>query len=94
MTIATTTTQTLMTQILIGSFADEIQAERVIASVDASQFMQTLKYMGKQTTLYYKDPKLQKFNDVLAMKIFQVENPGVDIEQIRHTEEEFALLKS
>lgn len=55
--------------------------------------MQIFKFRGKKTTLYYKDPKSQQFDDAVARKMFEKDNPGVDIEQIKQTEEKFALLK-
>lgn len=65
----------------------------VEASAQAGQFMQMLKCKRKNTNLYYKNPKLQKFDEVLAKKLFQRENPGLDLEQIRHIIENLLYLK-
>lgn len=97
-TTVTITTTTTNTQIFKVINADNDQAERIVWIVEANsetrQFMQTLKLRGKTTTLFYKDPKIHKFNDVVALKLSQKDNPKVDLEQIRKIKEEFALQKS
>lgn len=63
------------------------------AGAETSQFLQTLKCKGKKTTLYYKDPKIHRFDDELAKRLFEKDHPGVNIGQIRNMEDEFRLLK-
>lgn len=57
-----------------------------------SKFIQTLKFKGRKTTIYYQDPKIPNLNDI-AKRMFAKENPGMNIEQIKYMEEEFRLLK-
>ena len=68
-------------------------AERLIRSeTEASKYMQTLKLKGgKETTLYYRDPKLQILDAEIARKLFEEDNPGVDLDEIRREEQRFAL---
>lgn len=61
------TTTATERQTLTVTYADDDQADRVIeAGVEASQFMQTLKFRGKTATLYYKYPRIKEFDDVVA----------------------------
>lgn len=48
--------------------------------IEAGQYIQTLTYKGKSRILFYKDPRIKKFDDSVALKIFDKKNPGVDIE--------------
>ncbi|XP_063941253.1 chromatin-remodeling ATPase INO80-like [Daucus carota subsp. sativus] len=50
-------------------------------------------FRGKETTLFYKSPSLQAIDEAMARKIFEKENPGVDIEAIRLEEERLAAEK-
>jgi len=60
---------------------------------ESQKFCQTLKFRGKETTLFYKSPSLQAIDEAVARKIFEKENPGVDIEAIRLEEERLAAEK-
>ena len=54
--------------------ADEIRAERVIdTGAKAGQYIQTSKYKGKSRTLFYKDPRIEKFEESISMKILKGE---------------------
>ncbi|KAL8109306.1 hypothetical protein AgCh_025415 [Apium graveolens] len=61
--------------------------------VVASHFLQTLKFKGKKTTLFYKDPKITSYDSEVNRRIFERENLGVDLEQLRLMEEEFKSLR-
>ena len=39
-------------------------------SQDSQKFIQTLKLKGKQTTVYYKDPKIQTLDEEIARRLF------------------------
>ncbi|XP_063939749.1 uncharacterized protein LOC135148454 [Daucus carota subsp. sativus] len=71
------------------------EAEKLIEAGDpeSQKFCQTLKFRGKETTLFYKSPSLQAIDEAMARKIFEKENPGVDIEAIRLEEERLAAEK-
>ena len=57
---------------------------------ESQKFCQTLKFRGKETTLFYKSPSLQAIDEAVARKIFERKNPGLDIEAIRLEEERLA----
>lgn len=83
-----TTTTTTAKETLAVTDNDEAQEDRVINTyAEVSQFMQTLKFKGRSTTLYYKDSKIQKLDNELVRKIYAKENPGMDFEHIRQMEE-------
>ena len=44
-------------------------------SQESQQFMQTLKLKGKQTTIYYQDPKIQKLDEEISKRLFLKDNP-------------------
>ncbi|KAL1811236.1 hypothetical protein ACET3Z_021301 [Daucus carota] len=71
------------------------EAEKLIEVGDpeSQKFCQTLKFRGKETTLFYKSPSLQAIDEAMARKIFEKENPGVDIDAIRLEEERLAAEK-
>ncbi|XP_063942667.1 uncharacterized protein LOC135150333 [Daucus carota subsp. sativus] len=54
------------------------EAEKLIEAGDpeSQKFCQTLKFRGKETTLFYKSPSLQAIDEAMARKIFEKENPG------------------
>ncbi|XP_063936099.1 uncharacterized protein LOC135147177 [Daucus carota subsp. sativus] len=70
-------------------------ADKLIEAGDpeSQKFCQTLKFRGRETTLFYKSPSLQAIDEAMARKIFEKENPGVDIEAIRLEEERLAAEK-
>ncbi|KAL8088541.1 hypothetical protein AgCh_038357 [Apium graveolens] len=83
------------TQTLKVTNVDEDQCILEIeAGAIESQYLQALKVKGKKTTLFYKDPKIQNFDSEVSRRIFERENPGVDMEQLRPLEEEYKSLKS
>ena len=53
------------------------------AGAEASQYLQTLTVKGTKKTLFYKDPKIQTFDSEVSRRIFERENHGVDLEQLR-----------
>ena len=71
------------------------ESDKLIEARDpeSQKFCQTLKFRGKETTLFYKSPSLQAIDEAVARKIFEKENPGVDIEAIRLEEERLAAEK-
>ncbi|KAL8119762.1 hypothetical protein AgCh_017026 [Apium graveolens] len=60
-------------------------------SQESQKFMQILKFKGKETTVYYQDPKLQKLDEEISKRLFLKENPGMDFESLK---EEEARLKA
>uniref|UniRef100_A0A166GDH0 Uncharacterized protein n=1 Tax=Daucus carota subsp. sativus TaxID=79200 RepID=A0A166GDH0_DAUCS len=70
-------------------------ADKLIGAGDpeSQKFYQTLKFRGRETTLFYKSPSLQAIDEAMARKIFEKENPRVDIEAIRLEEERLAAEK-
>ncbi|KAL8119344.1 hypothetical protein AgCh_016752 [Apium graveolens] len=60
-------------------------------SQESQKFMQTLKLKGKETSVYYQDPKLQKLDEEISKILFLKDNPGMDFESLK---EEEARLKS
>ena len=64
-----------------------------VGDPESHKFCQTLKFRGKETTLFYKSPSLQAIDEAVARKIFEKENPGVDIKDIRLEEERLAAEK-
>ena len=71
------------------------ESDRLIEAGDpeSKKFCQTLKFRGRETTLFYKSQSLQAIDEAVARKIFEKENPGVDIEAIRQEEERLAAEK-
>ncbi|XP_063938513.1 uncharacterized protein LOC135148207 [Daucus carota subsp. sativus] len=71
------------------------ESDKLIEAGDPEfqKFCQTLKFRGKETTLFYKSPSLQAIDEAVAKKIFERENPGIDIEAIRLEEERLAAEK-
>ena len=55
-------------------------------SLESQKFMQTLKLKGKETTVYYQDPKLQKLDEEISKRLFLKENPGMDFESLKEEE--------
>ena len=53
----------------------------------------TVKIQGEETTLFYKAPTQLDFDEAVAKNIFEQENPGVSIEDIRKEEERLAAEK-
>ncbi|KAL8099431.1 hypothetical protein AgCh_031894 [Apium graveolens] len=58
-------------------------------SQDSQKFLQTLKLKGKQTTVYYKDPKIQTLDEEIARRLFLKHNPGMDLENLKEEEARF-----
>ena len=52
-----------------------------------------MKIQGEETTLFYKAPTQLDFDEAVAKNIFEQENPGVSIEDIRKEEERLAAEK-
>ena len=71
------------------------ESDKLIEAGDpeSQKFCQTLKFRGKETTLFYKSPSLQAIDEAVAKKIFERENPGLDIEAIRQEEERLTAEK-
>ncbi|KAL8146621.1 hypothetical protein AgCh_004376 [Apium graveolens] len=63
-------------------------------SEDSQKFLQTLKLKGKQTTVYYKDPKIQTLDEEIARRLFLKHNPGMDLETLKEEEARFATEKT
>ncbi|KAL8105349.1 hypothetical protein AgCh_029225 [Apium graveolens] len=63
-------------------------------SKDSQKFLQTLKLKGKQTTVYYKDPKIQTLDEDIARRLFLKQNPGMDLETLKEEEARFAAEKT
>lgn len=55
--------------------------------------MQTIKFRGITTNLYYQYPRLKIFDDAVVRKMFDKEHCGIDIEEVMKAEEEFIQLK-
>ena len=58
---------------------------------ESQKFMQILKLKGKETTVYYQDPKLQELDEEISKMLFLKDNPGMDLESLK---EEEARLKA
>ena len=83
--IKTLTNQTLMPQ---GMLEDIVIDTRE----DATKYMQKLKFRGKTTYLYYKDPKIQVLDEKVSMKM--VKDLGMTMEEYMEQEgEQLRLLK-
>ncbi|XP_063946066.1 uncharacterized protein LOC135151512 [Daucus carota subsp. sativus] len=54
------------------------ESDKLIEAGDpeSQKFCQTLKFRGRETTLFYKSPSLQAIDEAVARKIFEKENPG------------------
>ena len=59
-------------------------------SKDFQKFLQTLKLKGKQTTVYYINPKIQTLDEEIARRLFMKHNPGMDLETLKEEEAKFA----
>ncbi|KAL8116094.1 hypothetical protein AgCh_022547 [Apium graveolens] len=62
-------------------------------SEDSQKFLQTLKLKGKQTNVYYKDPKIQTLDEEIARRLFLKYNLGMDLETLEE-EARFAAEKT
>ncbi|KAL8104732.1 hypothetical protein AgCh_028801 [Apium graveolens] len=62
-------------------------------SEDSQKFLQTLKLKGKQTNVYYKDPKIQTLDEEIARRLFLKHNPGMDLETLKEEEARCAAEK-
>ena len=58
---------------------------------DANKYMQKLKFRGKTSSLYYKDPKLQVLDEKVFMKM--VKDIEMTMEHYKEAEEELRQLK-
>ena len=76
--IQTLTDQTLTTH---GLSEDKV----IETHVDANKYMQRLKFRGKTTSLYYRDPKLQVLDEKLSMKL--VKDSRITMEDYKQDEE-------
>ncbi|KAL8145978.1 hypothetical protein AgCh_003930 [Apium graveolens] len=63
-------------------------------SQDSQKFMQTLKIKGKQTIVYYKDPKIQTLDEEIARRLFLKHNPGMDLDNLKEEEARFKAEKT
>ncbi|MDV3180567.1 MAG: hypothetical protein Q8829_02710, partial [Candidatus Phytoplasma australasiaticum] len=63
-------------------------------SKDSQKFLQTLKLKRKQTTVYYKNPKIQTLDEEIARRLFLKQNPGMDLETPKEEEARFAAEKT
>ncbi|KAL8134518.1 hypothetical protein AgCh_009513 [Apium graveolens] len=63
-------------------------------SEDSQKFLQTLKLKGKQTTVYYKNPKIQTLDEEIARRLFLKHNPGMDLETLKEKEAKFGAEKT
>ena len=52
-----------------------------------------MKLKGKQTTVYYKDPKIQTLDEEIARRLFLKHNPRMDLETLKEEEARFAVEK-
>ena len=57
-------------------------------------FLQTLKLKGKQTTVYYKDPKIHTLDEEISRRLFLQHNLGMDLETLKEEEARFAAEKT
>ncbi|KAL8090662.1 hypothetical protein AgCh_039917 [Apium graveolens] len=55
-------------------------------SQESQKFIQTLKLKGKETTVYYQDPKIQKLDEEISKRLFLKDNPGMDFESMKEEE--------
>ncbi|KAL8091340.1 hypothetical protein AgCh_033812 [Apium graveolens] len=63
-------------------------------SQDSQKFMQNLKLKGKQTTVYYKHPKIQTLDEDIARRLFLKHNPGMDLKNLKEEEARFKVEKN
>ena len=63
-------------------------------SQDSQKFLQNLKLKGRETTVYYKDPKIQTLDEEIARRLFLKHNPGMDLETLKEKEARFAAEKT
>ncbi|KAL8089399.1 hypothetical protein AgCh_039010 [Apium graveolens] len=63
-------------------------------SQDSQKFLKTLKLKGRETTIYYKDPKIQILDEEIAKRLFLKHNPGMDLETLKEEEARFAAEKT
>ncbi|KAL8109799.1 hypothetical protein AgCh_025768 [Apium graveolens] len=53
-----------------------------------------LTIKGKQTTVYYKIPKIQTLDEEIARRLFLKQNPGINLETLKEEEARFAAEKT
>ncbi|KAL8106700.1 hypothetical protein AgCh_023449 [Apium graveolens] len=63
-------------------------------SQDSQKFLQTLKLKGRETTVYYKDPKIQTLDEEIARRLFLMHNPRMDLENLKEEKAIFAAEKT
>ncbi|KAL8120247.1 hypothetical protein AgCh_017410 [Apium graveolens] len=73
---------------------DQGNSEKSRGSEDSQKFLQTPKLKGKQTSVYYKDPKIQTLDEEIARRLFLKHNPGMDLETLKEEEARFAAKKT
>ncbi|KAL8126417.1 hypothetical protein AgCh_013636 [Apium graveolens] len=61
---------------------------------DKSKGKTSQKLKGKQTTVYYKDPKIQTLDEEIARRLFLKQNPGIDLETLKEEVARFAVEKT
>ncbi|KAL8126722.1 hypothetical protein AgCh_013845 [Apium graveolens] len=69
---------------------DDAKKGEKSGSEDSQKFLQTLKLKGKQTTVYYKNPKIQTLDEEIARRLFLKHNPRMDLEALKEEEAKFA----
>ncbi|KAL8133959.1 hypothetical protein AgCh_009144 [Apium graveolens] len=63
-------------------------------SQHSQKFLQTLKLKGRDTTVYYKDPKIQTLDEEIARRLFLKHNPRMDLKTLKEEEARFAAEKT
>ncbi|XP_063936114.1 uncharacterized protein LOC135147192 [Daucus carota subsp. sativus] len=93
---STTQTQTTKSQPLIPADSkSRALSEQLIelGNPESKILSHTVKIQGEETTLFYKAPTQLDFDEAVAKNIFEQENPGVSLEDIRKEEERLAAEK-
>ncbi|XP_063945846.1 uncharacterized protein LOC135151364 [Daucus carota subsp. sativus] len=89
-------TQTTKSQLLIPADSkSRALSEQLIelGNPESKILRHTVKIQGEETTLFYKAPTQLDFDEAVAKNLFEEENPGVSIEDVRKEEERLAAEK-
>ncbi|XP_063941354.1 uncharacterized protein LOC135149542 [Daucus carota subsp. sativus] len=91
----TQTTQSESQPLILADNESRALSEQLIEIGDPESkiLSHTVKIQGKETTLFYKAPTQLDFDEAVAKNLFEEENPGVSIEDIRKEEERLAAEK-
>ncbi|KAL8103728.1 hypothetical protein AgCh_028071 [Apium graveolens] len=54
---------------------------------------QVLMIKGRETTVYYKEPKIQTLDEEITRRLFLIDNLGMDLETLKEEEARFAVEK-